>query len=162
MKTPLFRKLFLIKLACVVLSLTVLGFYFRSEPDNQEFATASVTITLFGVILSVASTLIYVWKNKTSQFIGRAADPLEPPGLAEVLLGMFAPNKYRQSIVVEFAEEFELNLERVGARRAKRLAWIQVARTLGPLALNLVQRKLKKFGKHLGILSLLAAYLYRR
>jgi hypothetical protein len=65
-----------------------------------------------------------------------------PPQTAEWLFAMFAPTKSADAQLGDLQEMFENDSKRVGTRRAERLYWTRVIRSIAPAA----WQKLKKLG----------------
>jgi hypothetical protein len=67
----------------------------------------------------------------------------KPPPLAEFLLGVCIPSKRSAYVLGCMNERFDRDCERYGIRRAKRLYWSQVLRSVGPLAIRTLGHALK-------------------
>jgi hypothetical protein len=66
----------------------------------------------------------------------------EPPAVAELLFQLMAPKRSVLAQLGDMQELFELNVVRVGKRRARMLYWAQVLRAIGPG----VWRRIKRLG----------------
>jgi hypothetical protein len=64
----------------------------------------------------------------------------KPLPVAEFLLGIFVPAKRVEHVAGDMNERFDRDCERYGARRAKRMYWAQVLRSVGPLVVRAIGR----------------------
>jgi hypothetical protein len=76
-------------------------------------------------------------KEVANQGGGRqtTGDAPQPPALAELLL-QFLPARVRDAVIGDLYEDFQENLTKHGLRRARRLYWHEVLRSVGPLILR--------------------------
>jgi hypothetical protein len=79
----------------------------------------------------------------TVRHVASARVVAEPPPVAEFLLGMCLPSRRVEHVVGDMNERFVRDCERYGVRRAKRLYWSQVLRSVGPLVIRAIGRALK-------------------
>lgn len=63
-----------------------------------------------------------------------------PPATAAFLLAFVAPKNLAQALLGDLEEIFQKNAERFGDSQARRMYWLEVARSFGPLAWQWIKR----------------------
>jgi hypothetical protein len=77
-----------------------------------------------------------------------------PPVLGEALISLLTPKQFAQAQLGDMQEMFEGNVRRFGLKRAKRLYWYEVVRSIGPLLFSWMKR--------IGIIAFLVEYGRRK
>lgn len=124
-----------------------------SAPRPFIAAVVTVMIPLLLVVLAVVS-LEGLFNSKPKPLVPAS---LEPPGLAEILLCIFAKKRYRNGLLQCHAEVFFADLETgMSLARAKRRYWASVMASVGPQVWPLLKRTVWSALKHLGVAAALA------
>jgi hypothetical protein len=63
-----------------------------------------------------------------------------PPVIAEAMISLFTPKHFADAQLGDMQEIFVANAQRFGLRRAKRLYWYEVARSVGPIFFHWLKR----------------------
>jgi hypothetical protein len=63
-----------------------------------------------------------------------------PPAIAEALISMFSAKRFSESQLGDMQEIFDNNVKRFGPKRAKRLYWYEVVRSVGPILFHWLKR----------------------
>ncbi len=127
-------------------------------------ATIVPTIVAFGIFLvamgwTLAERLFRVLKMATNGFethpyIAELGQKVEPPIIAEFLVGLFAKRRYRVGLLQNLEEDFQNNLANgATVRRARRNYWAAALNSIGP--------QLLAAAKRVGIVGLIADYARR-
>ena len=82
--------------------------------------------------ISFAQYLRMYWRILRAKPAVTESRPVHPAS-AEYLLYLFLSQKDREGLLGDLAEEFDLVVQRFGARKARLWYWVQVLRSLGPL-----------------------------
>jgi hypothetical protein len=90
---------------------------------------------------------IYNRSANTSSYV-------DPPRVAEFLLGVFVKKRYRNGLLQSLEEEFHNDLACMSLNRAKRRYWAAALNSMGPQMLATVKR--------LGLIGLVVDYLRNR
>jgi hypothetical protein len=63
-----------------------------------------------------------------------------PPAIAQTLIALFAQERFADAQLGDMQEIFETNVKRHGLQRAKRLYWLEVLRSVGPIFFHWLKR----------------------
>jgi hypothetical protein len=128
-----------------------------SSVGSTGLISGSLTITEEPDTLTIASTESTVTEELYELHTIHIGDTLEPPGLAESLLIIFARRTTRtkdiDALAGDFEERFKRDCAGMSRRRAVRRYWAHVVYTIGPQMCQALRR--------LGWLGLIAAFLRR-
>lgn len=77
-----------------------------------------------------------------------------PPASAALLLAFIAPKNSAQALLGDLEEMFQKNADKFGEDRARRMYWLEAARSVGPIVWQWVKR--------MGFITLLVEYVRRK
>jgi hypothetical protein len=89
--------------------------------------------------------------QKSDSEMDASQKPSNPPGVAEVILGLVTSDKMREAVRGDYEEEFHANCIKIGRDRARRMYWAGVLHSALPLVWNKVREA--------GIFGLLTKFL---
>jgi hypothetical protein len=75
-----------------------------------------------------------------TQLAPRLAKRSSPPAPAAFLLAFVAPKHSAQALLGDLEEMFQKNVDKFGERAARRMYWLEVARSFGPLVWQWIKR----------------------
>jgi hypothetical protein len=113
--------------------------FHQTHPDSDH-AVSKVAERKLSAIWLPSETRIYtnrrvIWPKSEDAHVN-------PPGLGEALLIIFAPTRRADAMLGDLAERFNDDVEKKGLKRARLLYWARVLRSIGPM----IWAKVRKAG----------------